>query len=87
MSTLGIVNHADAMSYSFRPCHALWFSFSNPVARAKCSHDYAEPWLRVRLLRSLMLYGVRGARGAPTLCCDSVMAVGALSEAQQSLLR
>ena len=35
----------------------------------------------------LMLYGLRGKRGAPTLCCDSVMAVGALSPADQRLLR
>ena len=35
----------------------------------------------------LMLFGVRGKRGAPTLCCDSIMAVEALSAADQRLLR
>jgi hypothetical protein len=34
-----------------------------------------------------MLYGVRGVRGAPTLCCDSVMAVDALDVEDQQLLR
>ena len=40
-----------------------------------------------RLGNYLMLYGLRGVRGAPTLCCDSVMALDALSEADGHLLR
>jgi hypothetical protein len=35
----------------------------------------------------LMLFGVHGKRGAPTLCCNSIMAVEALSAADQRLLR
>lgn len=51
------------------------------------SEQWTEWYMRVKMFRSLMLYGLRGVRGCPTLCCDSLMAVQALSKSQQSLLR